>query len=141
MAPIVIQGRVQSGTKQAAHWLSLFNAAYATKLGVPIFPGSLNVGLDTPFDWFDPRWEDAVVHFPGAEYGGERDILLLPCSLSVASGLPAFLWSTTTAARDPADRLVAEVIASVQLRSIYGLKDGDPIAIELQVGARSDDAG
>jgi hypothetical protein len=108
--------------------------------GVPIFPGSLNVGLDAPFGWFDPRWDGTVVQFPAIEYGGERDILLLPCSLSVAPGVPAFLWSTTTAARDPADRLLAEVISPVHLRSTYGLKDGDPIAIHLILGARHPDA-
>jgi riboflavin kinase, archaea type len=134
--PFLIRGRVQSGTKQAAHWLSVFSAAYARKLGVAIFPGSLNVELDTPFDWFDPRWENAVVEFGGAEYGGERDILLLPCSLSAAPGVPTFLWSTTTAARDPRDRFLAELIAPVGLRATYGLKDGDPVAIEFKLGAR-----
>ena len=134
--PLVIRGRVQSGTKQAAHWLSVFNAAYARKLGTPVFPGSLNVELDSPFDWFDARWKNAVIEFGREEYGGERDILLLPCSLSAAPRVPAFLWSTTTAARDPRDRLVAEVIASVGLRTTYGLKDGDPVAIDLSVGAR-----
>jgi CTP-dependent riboflavin kinase len=137
----VIRGRVQSGTKQAAHWLSVFNAAYARKLGMPVFPGSLNVELDMPFDWFDARWQNAVIEFGRDEYGGERDILLLPCKLSTAPGAPAFLWSTTTAARDPRDRLLAEVIASVGLRATYGLKDGDPVAIELNVGARWGHAG
>jgi riboflavin kinase, archaea type len=132
---LVIRGRVQSGTRQAAHWLSLFNASYARKLGMPIFPGSMNVALDQPFDWFDPRWQHAVVELDRVEYGGERDILLLPCSLNVAPGVPAFLWSTTTAARDPADRLLAEVIAPVGLRATYGLADGDLVAIELKVEA------
>lgn len=132
---LVIRGRVQSGTRQAAHWLSLFNAAYERKLGMPIFPGSMNVALDRPFDWFDPRWRHVVVAFDGAEYGGERDILLLPCRLDVAPGVPAFLWSTTTAARDPADRLLAEVIAPVGLRATCGLEDGDLVAIELKVEA------
>jgi riboflavin kinase, archaea type len=130
----VIRGRVQSGTSQAAHWLSLFNAAYARKLGIPIFPGSLNVALDAPFDWFDERWTTAVITFCREEYGGERDILLLPCSLSAAPDVPAFLWSTTTAAQDPRDRLLAEVIAPVGFRTTYGLKDGDAVAIDLRLG-------
>jgi riboflavin kinase, archaea type len=131
----VIRGRVQSGTSQAAHWLSLFNEAYARKLGIPIFPGSLNVALDAPFDWFDERWTTTVISFGREEYGGERDILLLPCSLSAAPDVAAFLWSTTTAARDPRDRLLAEVISPVGLRAMYGLKDGDPVAIGLKLGA------
>ena len=133
--PIVIRGRVRAGTKQASHWLSLFNAAYAQKLGLPIFPGSLNLALDAPFDWFDPRWARAVIEFRREEYGGQRDIVLMPCGLNVAPGLRGFLWSKTTAARDPADRLVAEVIAPVGLRATYGLRDGDPVAIELDLEA------
>jgi len=131
---LVIRGRVQSGTSQAAHWLSLFNAAYAQKLGIAVFPGSINVALDEPFDWFDARWETAVISFGREEYGGERDILLLPCSLSTAPGVSAFLWSTTTAARDARERLLAEVIAPVGLRATYGLRDCDPVAIELKLG-------
>jgi riboflavin kinase len=127
----LLTGRVQSGTGKAAHWLSVFNEAYARKTGMAVYPGSLNVGLDAPFDWFEPRWQAAVVWFGRDEYGGERDILLFPCSLSSAIGQRAFLWSTTSAARDPADRLLAEIIAPVGLRATYGLKDGDPIQISL----------
>jgi CTP-dependent riboflavin kinase len=130
----VIRGRVQAGTRRASHFLTLFNEAYARKLGTPVFPGSLNLALDAPFDWFDPRWTAAVIEFPRAEYGGERDILLLPCRLHVAPAVPAFLWSTTTAARDPADRLLAEILAPVSLRATCGLQDGDPVAAEFATG-------
>jgi len=34
--------------------LTLFNAAYCRKAGMRVFPGSLNVALDAPFDWFAP---------------------------------------------------------------------------------------
>jgi CTP-dependent riboflavin kinase len=47
-------GRVQSGKGDAARWLTLFNAAYCRKAGMRVFPGSLNVALDAPFDWFAP---------------------------------------------------------------------------------------
>jgi riboflavin kinase, archaea type len=129
--PIVLSGRVQSGSGSASHFLGKFNAAYARKTGMAVFPGSLNVRLDAPFDWLDPRWAASVINFSREEYGGERDILLLPCRLSVARHLPAFLWSTTNASRDPDERYIAEVIAPVGLRATYDVKDGDAIAIEL----------
>lgn len=134
---MTLRGRVQSGTGRAAHFLSMFEEPYGRKTGMQVFPGSLNVGLDSPFDWFDPRWCHSVIHFNRVEYGGERDILLLPCRLSVAPGLRAFLWSTATAARDPADRRLAEVIAPVSLRDTYGLRDDDVIEIELVLKATS----
>jgi hypothetical protein len=64
----------------------------------------------------------------------------LPCSLSKAPGVPALLWSTTVAAKDPGDRLVAEVIAPVSLRTTFGLSDGDIVEIRLLLQPRSEHA-
>ena len=139
--PVVLRGRVQSGAGNAAHWLALFNDAYARKTAMPVFPGSLNLGLDEPFDWFDPRWQHAIAWFGREEYGGERDILLLPCVLIRAPAVPAFLWSTTVAAKDPTERLVVELIAPVSLRTTLGLADGDIVEIELLLQPRSEHAG
>jgi len=46
-----------------------------------VFPASLNIALDHVFDWFDARYEAHRIWFGREEYGGERDILLLPCEL------------------------------------------------------------
>jgi len=126
-----LEGRVQSGQGDAARWLSLFNAAYSKKVGMPIFPGSLNLGLPEPFDWFAPDIERRTVRFDGTEYGGERDILLVPCVLQNLANEPAWLWSTTTAARDRSDPWVIEVIAAKNLRESFGLKDGALIEVKL----------
>ena len=40
-----LHGHVQSGKGDASQWLVKFNAAYAQKVGHPVFPGSLNVAL------------------------------------------------------------------------------------------------
>jgi CTP-dependent riboflavin kinase len=115
--PDLLRGRVQAGKGDAAHWLFLFNDAYARKTGMAIFPESLNVVLDMPFDWFAPRWQSFIVWFGSEDYGGERDILLLPCVLSSLRSQRAFLWSTTTAARAPKDQRLVEIIAPVGLRA------------------------
>jgi CTP-dependent riboflavin kinase len=74
----ILSGHVRSGKGDAAQWLARFAAEYAKKLGAPIFPGSLNVELADHFDWFAPALQPLIVHFARHEYGGERDILLLP---------------------------------------------------------------
>ena len=130
-SPDLLVGRVQSGTGDAARWLRLFNAEYRGKMGVPIFPGSLNVGLATPFDWFAPQIESRSIWFGMDEYGGERDILLLRCVLENLGGERAYLWTTTTAARTDDDTSLVEIIASVHLRSTYNLTDGDEVRIRL----------
>lgn len=127
----ILCGTVQPGKGDAAHWLQLFNHAYQSKLGSPVFPGSLNLALDQAFDWFAPRHQAALIPFSREEYGGERDILFLPCRLASLDGLPAWLWTTTTAARDRADPHVIEIICAVRLREMYKLGDGSPVCVEL----------
>jgi hypothetical protein len=75
----LLAGKIQADFGDASRWLKLFNAAYSEKLGMPVFPGSLNIALDHVFDWFDARYEAHKIWFGREEYGGERDILLLPC--------------------------------------------------------------
>jgi CTP-dependent riboflavin kinase len=96
----LLAGKIQAGFGDASRWLKLFNAAYSEKLGMSVFPGSLNISLDHVFDWFDARYEARRIWFGREEYGGERDILLLPCELVSLDNRKAFLWTPTTAARD-----------------------------------------
>lgn len=128
---IALVGRVQSGQRDASRWLERFNDAYRRKLGMPVFPGSLNVALPQAFDWHAPELEPYVVRFGREEYGGERDVLLVPCRLRSLGGQRGFLWTTTTAARDRTDPWVIEIVAPVGLRATYGLRDGDEVTLEL----------
>lgn len=139
-------GRVQPGKGDASRWLNRFNAAYARKIGMPVFPGSLNLALPQVFDWSAPAIRRRTVWFDRTEYGGERDILLVPCRLVNLPGSgggapaeePACLWSTTTAAVARPDPWVVEVIAAVPLRATYGLADGAAIEVELrEIGWRA----
>lgn len=124
-------GRVQSGKGDASHWLSKFNTAYSRKVGAPVFPGSLNIALECRFDWFAPGIVRRTITFDRAEYGGERDILLVPCVLPNLAMHPAWLWTTTTAARDRPDPWVVEIIAAANLRETFGLTDGSMVEVEL----------
>jgi CTP-dependent riboflavin kinase len=131
MSGEVLRGRVQSGKGDASKWLALFNAAYARKLGMPVFPGSLNLALGQAFDWHAAALQPRIIRFDRQEYGGERDILLLRCVLRNLKDQSGFLWTTTTAAKDREDPWVVEVIAPVGLRATYGLSDGDEVVVEL----------
>jgi CTP-dependent riboflavin kinase len=126
---IVLSGRIQPGKNDASRWLGKFNEAYSRKLGMPVFPGSLNLALNENFDWFAPRWEPSIVWFGMDEYGGERDILLLPCRLPGQENRRAFLWTPTTAARERPDPWVVELVTNVGLRQTYNLQDGDVVAV------------
>lgn len=130
--PVERTGRVQPGKNDASRWLSLFNQAYSAKLGVPVFPGSLNLALGEPFEWYASALAPHLIRFGREEYGGERDILMLPCLLKLKDEFqPAHLWSTTTAAQSREDPHVVEIVAPVGLRLTYGLSDGDQIGLLL----------
>ena len=124
-------GRVQSGKGDASHWLSKFNAAYSRKVGVPVFPGSLNLALEAHFDWFAPDIIRRTISFNRTEYGGERDILLIPCVLCNLAMQRAWLWTPTTAAHDRPDPWVVEIIAAANLRDTFGLADGSIVEVQL----------
>jgi len=126
-----LRGTVQSGQGAAAHWLGLFNAAYSRKLQMPVYPGSLNLALDHNFDWFAACYKASTIWFGREEYGGERDILMMPCELVDLGRRKAFLWTPTTAARDRPDPWVVELVCDVSLRGMYGLVDGDVVVFEL----------
>jgi CTP-dependent riboflavin kinase len=128
-------GRVQPGKGDASRWLGLFNAAYSRKLGCQIYPGSLNLALDHEFNWFDPAFEPYVIWFGREEYGGERDILFLECTLHVPDRRKGWLWAPTTAARSRADRCVVELVSDVRLRDTYELSDGATVEMTLCLGA------
>lgn len=70
-----LTGRVQSGKGDASHWLRTFNAACSRKVGAAVFPGSLNIALAAPFDWFAPGIVRRTIPFDRAEYGGELEII------------------------------------------------------------------
>lgn len=96
-----------------------------------MFPGSLNIALTYRFDWFDPGIVRRTITFDRAEYGGERDILLVPCLLRNLDMHPAWLWTPTTAARDRPDPWVVEIIAATNLRETFGLTDGSIVEVEV----------
>lgn len=128
---LILKGKVERGIGNASHWLKLYNKDYVLKIGMPVFPGSLNLALDEPFDWMLPKIQSKVIWFGREEYGGERDIMLLPCKLKSLKNLKAFLWSTTTAVGEPGRQFVVEIIAAVGLRVTFGLKDGDMVEVEI----------
>jgi CTP-dependent riboflavin kinase len=117
----------------ASRWLSLFNPAYSRKLGMPVFPGSLNLRLGRPFDWLAPRYQPHIIPFGQEEYGGERDILLLPCALVTCGRRRAFLWTPIHPTLGVGEADVVEVVADVNLRDAYRLTDGSVVEVELDL--------
>jgi hypothetical protein len=92
-----------------------------------------NLALEYTFDWFAVRYQAHIIWFGREEYGGERDVLLLPCELVDFERRKAFLWTPTTAARSRPDPWVVELVCDIGLRDTYRLQDGDVLGVELPV--------
>jgi CTP-dependent riboflavin kinase len=109
----------------------LFREAYRAKTGLALFPGSLNLVIKEEFSLLNPSLRPKLITMSGDEYGGERDILMLPCVLSSLDDTPAFVWRTTAAEQHSEDRRLLEVLASIPLRQTFGLKDGDRVEVRI----------
>src|SRR3954466_3651726 len=126
----VLEGRVESGLNDASRWLSLFNADYSRRLNIPIYPGSLNLRLAQSFNWLAPRHQPHIIRFGQEEYGGERDILLLPCSLANLGHRRGFLWTAIHPITGVDNGYIIEIVSDINLRDAYGLDDGSVVALE-----------
>jgi len=123
----VLRGRVFTGIGDYARWIEMYQEHYRTKTGMSLFPGTLNVRLDHPYELPVGK----VIRLEGAEYGSRVSVSILPVRLF---GRPAFvLWpdlKQDASAEDAADRLsTLEIAADVKLRDAYGIEDGDDIEI------------
>lgn len=135
----ILRGRVESGQNDASKWLSLFNPEYSRKLGMAVFPGSLNLRLGRRFDWLASRYQPHIIPFGQKEYGGARDILLLPCALVNCGRRPAFLWTAIHPTLEVGEVDVVEIVADVKLRDAYRLADGSVVEVELDLSREGAD--
>ncbi len=99
-----------------------------------IVPGSLNVELDTPFDWNAPSLIPFKRVHSLTPFGGNRDICLIPCEVYTEESIKiyGFAWATTYAASDINNR-VLEIITSVKLRDVLKLENGSIVQFDIPV--------
>ena len=127
----VLRGTVSDGAGNAAHWLDLYNDAYERKTGTRVHPGTLNLAIDQEFPLLPPNHAGRLIVMRREEYGGLRDILMLPCVLKSLRGQKAMVWRTTFAEEVAEDRRILEILAEVNLRTTFGLKNGDVVEVEV----------
>lgn len=147
-------GTVSSGMNNANIWLDKFNLIYQQKTKMQIFPGSLNIKIKEPMKMVidseissisdaekqnqEPNCEVKIVAMRMDEYGGQRDILMMPCILVLNSGKKkqCFIWRTTNADKGKEssnkDHYLLELITDTKLRDPpFSLKDGDSVQVIL----------
>ncbi len=125
----VLRGRVFTGIGDYARWIERYREYYRAKTGMSLFPGTLNLRLDHPYELPVAK----VIRLEGAEYGSRVSVSILPVRLfdRAAVVLRPDLPQGASA-EDAADRLATlEIAADVKLRDAYGLKDGDEVDVSV----------
>jgi riboflavin kinase, archaea type len=121
----VYTGRVVSGLRSFSYWIEKLSDHYTRKTGMLLFPGTLNVELEEPYDL--PR---NVIRLEGEEYGSHVSVSIVPCNFQ---GLPAFILRTDANDNGRGDhpRTIVEIATNVKLRDRFDLRDGDMVTFEV----------
>ena len=119
----ILRGRVVSGVGNFSYWIEKLHDHYERKTGVRLFPGTLNISLDQPFDLPAQR-----IRLEAEEYGGTVSVNIVACSIL---GHPAFILRTDKADSEIETRALIEVACELKLRDKYELSDGDIVEVEV----------
>lgn len=115
---MVLRGEVVTGVGSFGYWIGQLRDHYQRKTGMLLYPGTLNLRLDSEYSL-----PARVIRLEGAEYGGKVSVSIVPCSIQ---GRKAFLLRTDANENGHGDhpRTIIEIASDVRLRDLYGLQDG-----------------
>ena len=119
----VLKGKLVTGVGNFSFWIEKLQDHYRNKTGMKLFPGTLNVELDAPFDLPEER-----ARLEAQEYGGTVSVSIVPCRVF---GRAAVILRTDQADREPQSRKIIEVACEVKLREQHQLRDGDVVEVEV----------
>lgn len=119
----VLKGRVLTGAGNFSFWIEKLQDLYREKTGMRLFPGTLNIELDEPFELPFER-----ARLSAEEYGGTVSVSIVPCKVF---GRAAVILRTDKADGEPQSRRIIEVACEVKLRERHRLRDGDWVAVEV----------
>ncbi len=119
----VLKRKVVTGVGSFSFWIEKLQDHYRNKTGMWLFPGTLNIQLDEPFDL--PRERGRL---EAEEYGGTVGKSIVPCTVL---GQAAVILQTDKADSEPQSRKTIEVACEVKLREQHQPRDGDVVEVEV----------
>jgi len=117
----VLKGKVVSGVGNFSFWIEKLRDHYLHKTGLRLFPGTLNIQLDEPFDLPQER-----ARLEAQEYSGTVSVNIVPCTIL---GRRAVILRTDKADSELQSRMIIEVACDVKLRDQHQLRDGDVVEV------------
>jgi riboflavin kinase len=119
----VFKGKVVTGAGNFSFWIEKLHDHYERKTGMKLFPGTLNLELEEPFELQVKRGR-----LEAGEYGGTVSVSIVPCSIL---GRRAVILRTDKADLEPESKRIVEVACEVRLRDQHQLRDGDVVEVEV----------
>ena len=119
------RGKVVTGSGNFGFWIERLNHLYEQKTGMRLYPGTLNLALDSSYSI-----PAGVVRLEANEYGGRVSVNIVPCRIF---GRRAFLLRTdeNELGTGHHPRNIIEIATDIRLRDAYTLEDGDWVEVEL----------
>ncbi len=120
---LILKGRVASGAKEGAYFISKYRSKLVNAVGFEPFPGTLNVEASLPPKYpmksnFIHAWKDGAKEY-GAVWCYPAVLLNHKCAVIV----PEHSHHSSK---------IIEIISPYPLRTKFGLKDGDYVTIEVE---------
>ncbi|MDP6635672.1 MAG: DUF120 domain-containing protein [Phycisphaerae bacterium] len=124
---MIFTGIVKSGKGDFSFWLDKLAEHYTRKLGVKLFPGTLNVHLINQ----SYRIPSDCIRLEKEEYGGTVSVSIGKCRIF---GREAFILRTDsdTGKLGDSPESILEIASDVNFRQTYGLKDEDVVEVEIE---------
>lgn len=118
-----MRGIIKSGLGQGEYWINKFNPIFIKKKGIELFPGTLNIEVEKPYEI-----KDDFQSVQGVEYGGTEEVLIKECRIL---GEKAFIVRPRRNNEENGDHPlnIIEIVSDVNFREKYNLKDNDSVEI------------
>jgi CTP-dependent riboflavin kinase len=122
---MILEGTVKSGLGDAWFWVKKAEDILKKKTGLTVFPGTLNIELENPYNLIDD-----IIIIEKEEYGGQFQVLVKKCKIN---NHPACILRTEKNEEGSGDHPlnIIEVVSDINFRETYNLKDDDTILVEI----------
>jgi riboflavin kinase len=117
----ILKGKLVTGVGNFSFWIEKLQDHYLNKTGLQLFPGTLNIRLDEPFDLPQER-----ARLEAQEYGGTVSVNIVPCTIL---GRRAVILRTDKDDSELQSRMIIEVACEVKLRDQHQLREGDVVEV------------
>ncbi len=128
---LIIKGSVATGLGKGSSFLSMqeYSHQFLEQLGIDPFQGTLNVKVDEEYvEGLDLLRPDNGIRINGFEKDGKGFGSVFSFHAKIRGQICAVIFPEKSTRKG-----VMEVIAKDNLRNSLGLKDGDPVTVEIEI--------